>query len=357
MATLSPMEPAPKKILILLLGAIGDVTRALPVAVRIKRAWPDAELHWAVEPISKSIVEDHPAIDEVKLFDRPKGFPAFLSFVREIRSENYELVLDMQRHFKSGVSSWSTRAPRRLSFNRKNSREGNWLFNTEQVAESEHYSSKTLQFQNFGDALKLPSLEPLEFDLSPNDVERQQLQDLLKEIDPQCNPSQRYVSFILGSTWPSRFWTAEAYAQLALELSSAYSCRALLLGADGEKEFAESILSIAGPRVALNLVGKTKLRELVPVFALSECAVGSDSGPMHIATAVGCPVISLWGSTSPKRSAPYGSESLVLQSAIGCSPCYRKRCPGLDTECMKDIPWQAVFARVKALISPAITNT
>ncbi len=345
---------APQKVLIVLLGAIGDVARALPLAVRLKRHWPHTELHWAVEPISRSLLEGHPAIDSLKVFDRPKGLPAFRRFLRAIRAENYDLVLDMQRHFKSGVSSWSTAAPRRIGFHRKNSREFNWLFATEQIAASEHFSSKTLQFQKFGDALGLPELSPLDFGLTATPAEKTKIRQLIEEGN---GGGQSYVAFILGSTWPSRFWQAEAYAQLAQRLSQELSFTALLLGAKGEQEFAEKIQSYSGPRAVKNLVGKTTLRELVPVFEIASCAVGSDSGPMHIAAAVSCPIVSLWGSTSPARSAPYGSESSVMQSAIGCSPCYRKHCPGLDSECMRDISWQAVFAQVKALVSPAIANT
>lgn len=344
----------PQKVLIVLLGAIGDVARALPMAVRIKKHWPKTELHWAVEPISKSLLEGHPAIDQLKVFDRPKGFSAFREFLKDIRSEKYELVLDMQRHLKSGVSAWSTRAPRRIGFHRRNSRECNWLFSNEQIPPSPHFSSKTKQFQKFGDVLGLAELSPLEFGLSATPEERVKIESL---IGREKKAQKHFIAFILGSTWPSRFWQAEAYAQLALRLAQDFSIHSLLLGAKGEREFAERIMTLSGPGAATNLVGKTSLRDLVPVFERASCALGSDSGPMHIAAAVGCPVISLWGSTSPARSAPYGSESLVMQSAIGCSPCYRKQCPGLDTECMKDISWQAVFAQVKALLSPAMANT
>ena len=96
-----------RKILIVLLGASGDVVRGLSLALRIKKHSPGVELCWAVEPRSQSLVEDHPAIDKVIVFDRPGGVRAFFGFLRQLRSERFDLVLDLQRHLKSGIASWS----------------------------------------------------------------------------------------------------------------------------------------------------------------------------------------------------------------------------------------------------------
>ena len=100
----------------------------------------------------------------------------------------------------------------------------------------------------------------------------------------------------------------------------------------------------------IDLSGETSITDLVALFSRSRLAAGPDCGPMHIAAAMGIPVVSLWGATSPARSAPYGSESFVLQSAIGCAPCYRRRCPGLNRLCMFKIPPEAVLARVETLL-------
>jgi lipopolysaccharide heptosyltransferase II len=295
-------------------------------------------------------VRGHPAIDNVRLFDRPSGFSAFLRFVREVRAERYDLVLDLQRHVKSGFVSMRSGAPRRIGFHRKNSREFNWLFNTECIREWEHYSPKVAQYQSFGDALGLPTMEPLDFGLEPSLDEKESFRRKLKEEwgdahDSKLPPKEQRVALILGSTWQSRFWLAERYVELVRRMS-AEGYTFLLVGGPSEEQFAKEIISQCTAGTAVNLVKKTSLRELVPLFSEVSMALGSDSGPMHIAAAVGIPVISLWGSTSPKRSAPYGSESLILQSAVACSPCYRKDCPGLDTLCMKSISVDAVMAQM-----------
>ena len=150
---------------------------------------------------------------------------------------------------------------------------------------------------------------------------------------------------------PILFWRVSHYRTLAEELHRRHGMSILLVGGRSERAFADSLKALRPTAPVIDLVEATNLRGLVSIFASCRAAVGSDSGPMHIAAAVGTPVISLWGSTSPQRSAPYGSESLVLQSAIGCSPCYRKRCPRLDTLCMQDIPRQAVIARLEQVMA------
>lgn len=349
------MSHEPKKILIILLGAIGDVVRGLPVAVRIKRAWPDAEITWAVEPISKGLVSEHPAIDKVIVFDRPRGLPAYLRFIKELRKEKFDLVLDMQRHLKSGFSSLATGAKRRIGFHRKNSRELNWLFNTESSEPAEHFSSKTEQFQLFGDALGLAKLSPLEFGFEVSEEKKEALEKLMQEAARarglELPESGKRAVLILGSTWESRFWFPERYRETIIGLKKNYGIVSILIGAKGEREFADQILANDPNLPAIDLVGKTSISDLITLFSLVTCAIGSDSGPMHIAAAMKKPVISLWGATSPKRSAPYGSEDLVLQSAIGCSPCYKHTCPVLNRLCMYDIPAEAVLARVDTVIN------
>ncbi|MDY6954147.1 MAG: glycosyltransferase family 9 protein, partial [Thermodesulfobacteriota bacterium] len=112
---------------------------------------------------------------------------------------------------------------------------------------------------------------------------------------------------------------------------------------------------INGPRL-INMVGKTSLLDLVAVLKAAAVGVGPDSGPGHLAAAVGTPYVSLFGPTSPARTAPYGSEHLVVQSTIDCAPCYKRRCPGLDRLCMRSIDVERVRKKLsQALASQGIT--
>lgn len=343
----------PSKVLIVLYGAIGDVIRALPLARRIKTAWPDCQLCWAVEPASQALVAGHPSIDRVLLFDRPKGWREALRFLRSLKEEKFDLVLDLQRHLKSGLSSRSTKAARRIGFNPRNAKEFNWLFNTEYIPAVKNFSLKIEHYQLFGDKLGLPRLEPLEFGLIP-DAEQlaaaeKKLQSAADEQGVVLAPQAWRIGLILGSSWKSRWWPAEHYIETIHRLA-ALGFTAILFGGKGEADFGEQICRGLGSdrSAAVQFAGKTTLRELAAVLKNVAAVAGPDSGPMHLAAAVGIPVVSLWGSTSPARSAPYGPQHLVLQSAIGCSPCYRRTCPGLNNLCMRSIPPEAVLAALTA---------
>lgn len=345
------MSERPEKVLIVLLGAIGDVTRALPLAVRIKECWPKVLLGWAVEPKSYGVVSGHSAIDKVFLFERNQGFKAYMRFIRELRRQRFDLVLDLQRHLKSGVTSVLSGASRRIGFHRRNSKEGNWLFNNAHIERVETFSPKILQYQKFGDYLHLPKMEVLQFGWEISSRSRAAAADIIAQLSQDQTsavpPVDRHVALILGSSWPSRFWPTSCFRELIDEMYKRWGLVSTLIGGSGERQQGLELSEQGNGSKVINLVERTSLDQLRSVFLTTRLAIGSDSGPMHIAAAMGIPVISLWGSTSPLRSAPYRNEGRVLQSALACSPCYRRVCPGLDNLCMRSIPVSAVLAHVQ----------
>lgn len=342
------IEQAPDKLLIVLLGAIGDVVRALPLAARIKSNWPNTKIHWAVEPASKGVLEVNESVDKIILFKRQKGLPAYFDFIKELKSEKYALVLDLQRHFKSGLTSFLTGAKDRVGFSYKGSRELNWIFNNHKIGSVEKFSSKLEQFQKFADVLGLPQDEKFDFKLDANVSLKPEILESLNSL-----PGSGKVALIISSTWPSRYWVSSYYSDLAAKMFDEYKLSSVIIAGPGEmeKSFAEEIVSQSkNKNHLLNLTAKTQLSELPSVFSKMKLAIGSDSGPMHIAAASGLPVISLWGSTSPLRSSPYSSEKYVISRNLPCSPCYKKTCPGLDNICMKSISVENVLDNLQEII-------
>jgi len=334
---------APQRILVILLGAIGDVTRALPLLSRLRRAYPQAHIAWAVEPAAAPLLDYHPALDEILLYQRSRGSQTFLPFLRTVRNHHFDLVLDLQRHLKSGLVSLWSRAPVRLGFHRSNTKEGNWLFNTHTIEAVPDFSLKLAQYLKFADALGLPD-DGVRFDLRLRPAEEQKVETLLAgTIHP-------FAAFFLGSRWPSRFWFPQATAEVARVLQQEYGMGIVLVGGPSEVAFAQQVSEAMGTAVT-NLSGKTSLRDLIGVFSRARFALGPDSGPMHIAAATDIPVISLWGATSPLRSAPWGSEAFVIRGEAACSPCYVRRCP-IGRACMRRItPGQVLEVVQKILCS------
>jgi len=334
------MRVSAERILIVLLGAIGDVTRALPLLQRVRHGYPHAHITWAVEPASASLLRHHPSIDEVLVFDRPRGAPAFLRFLRAVRAARPDLTLDLQRHLKSGVTSLASLAPVRLGFDRRNAREGNWLFNTHHVEGMPHFSSKLQQFLRFADWLELEPAR-VDFGLSLTTEEAARVDQLLVGVPPA------FVAAFVGSSCESRLWFPERTAAV-LDALGDRGVAGVLVGGPGDVDFAGAVTRAARLPVT-NLAGRTTLRDLVGIFGRARAAFGPDSGPMHIAAAAGTRVISLWGATSAARSAPWGNEARVIEGQASCSPCYLKRCP-IGRVCMQDIGVQAVLSNLEGAL-------
>jgi ADP-heptose:LPS heptosyltransferase len=346
--------PTPRRILIILMGAIGDVIRALPLVNRIRRTWPDAYIGWAVEPKSEPLLRGHRAIDKLIIYDRRHAPWSFVAFLQKIRAEHFDLVLDLQRHLKSGVISIVSGASELLGFAPANCKEFNHLFATRHISEQPRMQLKLLQYQVFADALELPAA-PIEFGLELPPEEDCQARGLVADVP------RPLLGVILGSSWPSRLYFPESVAAvirgLVFPVEGSPGLFPVLLGGREEQDFAAAVISHLGGLPSFNLTGRTSLRDLIGIFAECAVAFGPDSGPMHLAAAVGCPVVSLWGSTAPQRSAPWGFANLAIAAEIPCHPCYLRECP-IGRECMRRISPENLANTVRrALADRAVFGT
>ena len=327
----------PERLLLILLGAIGDVVCGLPLAQRLRAGWPRTRIIWAVEPAAASLLEAHPAVDETIVFRRGGGWPALTEMLHALRDSRPDVALDLQRHFKSGLFGWASRAPRRIGFHWDNSREGNWFFNTETIEPVQTFTLKLTHFQRFADRLGVAPA-PVTFGLSATAAERQRVATLLADA------GERLAVLYVGSTWPSRQWLPAATAELCQRLRGR-GLGIVLVGGPDDAAFAEAVQD-AGGGPLINLVGRTALRDVIAVMERAAVAVGPDTGPMHIATAVGAPVVALFGATSPRRSGPWGWDEYVIRGDAPCVPCYLPRCP-IGQLCMQSITPAMVIERVE----------
>lgn len=340
------MLPEKASILIVLLGAIGDVVRGSGVASEIKRQRPDIKITWLVEPSSSGIISRCGAVDEVIIFDRQRWIRGFFDATRMLKSRRFDAVLDMQRHFKSGCFSLLSGAPFRVGFHRRNSKEFNWLFNNRRIREVPDSVNKGVHYLAFLEAIGLKEPERPSFSLKGEPLP----DDLSAEI---AGVGSQAVGLVLGSTWETKDWLKEGYSQLIDRILSLDNTQVLLLGDSSRKELGDALSGRERDRKVVNLAGRTTLGELISVISKTSLCVGPDSGPGHIAAAVGVPYVSIFGPTSPERTAPMGNLHLAVRSSVGCSPCYRRICPGLGKVCMRLITGDTVFEKVKQVLSDA----
>jgi len=315
-------------ILIILMGSLGDVARGLSLVCHVKDGLPGTRVTWLVEPKWAELVRMHPRIDRVIVFNRPKGLSAVWGLYNDLSEEHFDIALDLQRHLKSGFFSLMSRAKRRLGFHRQDAKEFNWLFNNEHLDYVGNELPKLRHYLKFADRLGLSEPTCLDFGFSSLDLEPI-VSDVLGQIE------NTFVAVVMGSTWETKNWFLDHYCQLVRDILSDIRRHVVLLGSGQDETHALRLSDSVNAPGLINLVGKTSLLELVAVLKAAAVGVGPDSGPGHVAAAVGTPYVSLFGPTSPVRTAPYGSEHLVLQSEIDCAPCYKRRCPGLDRLCMR----------------------
>lgn len=327
--------PSDSSILIILMGSLGDVARGLCLVSHIKKNLPESRITWLVEPKWVELVKLHPRIDKVLVFNRPEGVLAVWELYKALGHEHFDIALDLQRHFKSGFFSWLSGAKRRIGFNRRNAKEGNWLFNNERIEYFSDELPKLRHYLKFTEYLGLPAPNSLDFGLASLDL-RPNAPDIISDgKDP-------IIAVVIGSSWESKDWFFERYYGLLKDLLYSEKMHVVLLGDGSQVTSALQLVRKLNAPGLINLVGKTSLLELATVLKAVAVAVGPDSGPSHVAAAVGTPYVSLFGPTSPRRTAPYGSETLVVQARVDCAPCYKKQCPGLDTICMRKISVEKV---------------
>lgn len=337
----------PKKILIILHGSIGDVTRALPLAELVRKEFPRAYLAWSIEPAALPLLQENGAIDEIIVFERQRGWRAFGSFLARVRARKFDLVLDLQRHLKSGFISWCTGARQRIGFHRADAKEFNWIFNNlhidrfgEEIPKIEHY----LKFAEYLGIRR----QPVEWNFALTAPERAAVGRHLIAVH------QPFAVLFAGTRWESKRWFPIEMARCAEVLRNEYHFDVVLLGAKEDQPFAQEAIGKAGVPMT-DLVGCTSLREAIGIIEKASLAIGPDTGLMHIAAAARTPVISLWGATSPRRTGPYGFESLVIQGKAPCVPCNRRHCD-IGRICMKSITIDMIAEKIAIAVGRANAN-
>lgn len=331
-----------ERILIVLHGAIGDVTRALPLAGLLRAGYPKAHLAWAVEPPSAPLLRGNPYLDEVIIFDRRRWHRETGAFLRAVRRRRFDLVLDLQRHLKSGIVSRASGARWRLGFHRAETKEGNWLFNNLHVERFGNRISKLDHYLKFIEFLGLP-IAPLRWDFVLDSAEQAAVTGHL------CKVSGTFATLFVGTRWQSKNWFPEQIAACADYLHRQYDLETVLLGGAGDLAAAQAALGTARTK-PIDLVGKTSLREAIGIIARARLAIGPDTGLMHIAAALKVPVISLWGATEPLRTGPYGFEHLAIRGQAPCSPCNRRQC-AIGRLCMQSITMEQIETKLQVVLS------
>lgn len=300
--------PPPREVCIVMLSAIGDAIHVLPVANALKRAWPDCRITWVIQPVPHVMVRDHAAIDDFVVFRRSRslqGLREFRNFRRTMKGRRFDLLLGLQVYLKAGLITALTPATIKLGFDRRRARDAQWLFTNRRIPArgQRHVQDQYLEFLEF---LGIDP-EPIIWDIRFSDTERAAQRQFFEKLDrPVC-------AVVVGTSKLEKNWNADGYARVLEALERSYGLRPVLVGGPSaiERKIADDVISRTGVHV-IDMLGDD-LRRLMWIIDQSALLISPDTGPLHIARALGTPVVGLFGHTNPKRSGPYGAyEDLIV---------------------------------------------
>ena len=324
------------------MGSLGDIVRALCLVSHIKSHLPQSRVSWLVEARWAELIRFHIQIDKVIIFKREWRISAMWQLYKELSQEHFDITLDLQRIFKSGLFSLLSGAKRRIGLHRSNTKELNWVFNNEYIPYFSEDLSKLSHYLKFTERLGLPEPTDLDFGFDSFDVSKMapsavvEIQDL-------------FIAVVMGSSWETKDWYFEGYCQLVQRILTVLRLNVVLLGDSSQNLTAQRLANKMNSNGVIDLTGNS-LVEMTAVLKAAAAGVGPDSGPGHLAAAVGTPYVTLFGPTPPDRHSPYGCDHLVVRTAEDCVPCYKKRCHDRNRECMTDIDPEMVMEKLsKAL--------
>jgi lipopolysaccharide heptosyltransferase I len=344
---------AVERILIVKPSAFGDIVHSLPFLEALRRNYPKAHIAWVVARANADLLSGHPDLDEVILFERERwgGLTGFArraremwGFVRTLRRGRFDLAVDLQGLFRSALVSFLSGAKQRVGF--ADARELGYLFYNVRVPrrrgdEPVHAVDRYLDVAR---TLGLVLSDRPVFHVAVGDEARKFAREALAAVDLGARP---VVVMLPSSRWQTKRWPGDCFAELGDRVASSLGATVVFLGSQADEPLVERIRGMMKER-SVSLAGKTTVKQSAAILEKASAVVASDTGPMHLAVALGCAVVSLYGPTSPARTGPYGGDARLFVSTRECAPCFRELCE--DAKCMRDILVDDVYEAVRGFL-------
>lgn len=292
-----------------MMSAVGDTVHVLPVVTALKRHDPAIHITWVLQPGPASLVRGHPDVDEIILFERRAGWRAFTGIRRKLAGRKFDVVINLQVYAKASMVTALAYAPVKLGFDRARARDWNWLVTTAKIPPRGQRHVQDQYFE-FLDVLGVDP-EPVTWNLGPWDEERDAQRAFLARLDRPA------ASLVIGTTRAEKDWVPQRWVELSDALYERFGLQPVLVGGRSERELATERAIMEHVRHPVVSTLGVPLRELVGIFDASELVVALDTGPMHIATALGTPTVALIGYYNPRRIGPYRRFHDLLVDAYG----------------------------------------
>lgn len=327
------------RFLIVRLSSLGDVVSALPVLAALRDTFLRAQIDWVIDRRWAPLLMGNPDLNEV-IPMRSRSIREFFDCGRRLRENNYKCVVDAQGLYKSALLARISRAPNRVGFSFSFARErSSTLFYTQRVKpKSRHIIDQNLELALEAGATRHPARFPLHV---PSDS-----QSIVDQFLRGTN-IEKYAVLSPGAGWLSKCWPAERYGELSKRLREAYGYRIIINCGPDETEMAETVVANAG--LSLPIIVQYELPELMALLSRADLVVAGDSGPLHLAVALGAPVVGLYGPTSPARNGPYGGRDVVVRNATEEDTTHKRE--DSESETMLSITVDQVMTAVNARLA------
>ena len=341
-----------KKILILKFSALGDIVHALPVAATLRKTLPDAHITWMVEERFQDILRDNPDIDEIiplrtKVWRKnwnSQSLSEIMGTIKTLRQHNFDLVLDLHGLLKSGVIAKMSGAPTRAGFHRNNCKEKfSTLFTNlkaQRITGGLHIVDRYLTVL---ETALGKITEEKKFPLRIPDEADKKIADYFEQ-HPELT-SQPIIAINSGAGFESKQWKLERFAELADQISKELGFTIMLTWGPGEEFKVQQISALMSEKSWI--APPTSILESIALYKRMALLVSCDSGPLHLAAAVGTPTVAIFGPTDPVRNGAYGVNHATVYKVLSCSFCWKKICPLGTKECMNQVSIDEVFQAVR----------
>jgi heptosyltransferase-1 len=329
------------RVLIIKPSALGDVINGLPVLGAVRRRFPRAHVAWLVNRCYEPLLTGHPDLDETIAFDRRAGLlRGGAELARRLLRAPFDLALDLQGLFRSGVMSWLSGARRRVGL--AGAREGaSWFYTDTVPAPGPRTGHAVDRCWAMAVALGVGAA-PIAFRLPVAPAAAARADELLRDL-----PRPRVI-LAVGSRWPTKRWPPGHFAALAARAQAAFGGSAVFVGSPDERALADEVRAgLPGP--SLNLSGRTSMTELVGLLARADVVVANDTGPLHLAVALGRPVVAPYTCTRVALNGPYGQAGRAVETTVWCAGSYRKKCARL--ECMAELTPERLWGPLEGVLS------
>jgi heptosyltransferase I len=334
-------------------SSLGDIVHSLPVLTALRARYPRAYIAWVVNRSYQGLLDGHPDLDAVLPFDRGasrmgliKAVVSYGQFFHDFRRQDFDLVIDLQGLLRSGLITACSGAGRRLGFS--TAREGACRFYTDVIPVRNPQALHAVdRYWLVAEALGAGSADK-QFRLPIDEASRRWAAELLSDC------ARPWIAVGVGSRWQTKRWPPEYFGELARRAKAHAGGTVLFVGGRDEVPLAARAAGVFSGRIR-DLTGRTSLPQLTALLSRVDVMIANDTGPLHLAAALGRPVVAPYTCTQPRLNGPYGTRAGAVQTTVWCRGSYRKRCHRM--ECMADLTPDRLWPVLHEVLGQWQTNS